>query len=80
MGHYGKHIIDPETGLCEICDPGAIQEVRHGKTPGKQVFYSNHHDDRSTYRSNDGDNDDDSPYIQVNNGISKLFHLVFILF
>ena len=64
MGHPGKHIIDPETGLCEICDRDAIREVRQGKRPGKQVFYSNH-DDRLTYRSND----DDMPYVKVNNCI-----------
>lgn len=34
MGHYGKHIIDPETGLCEICDKNAIQEFRQSKRPG----------------------------------------------
>ncbi|CAF3638053.1 unnamed protein product [Rotaria socialis] len=51
MGHYGKHIIDPETGLCEICDKDAIYDIRHGKAPPKQVYYSKH-DDGLTYRSN----------------------------
>ncbi|CAF2327979.1 unnamed protein product [Rotaria sp. Silwood2] len=59
MGHYGKHIIDPETGLCEICDKDAIHEIRTGQQPGKQVYYSNHNDG-FTYRSNN----DESPYIQ----------------
>jgi hypothetical protein len=53
MGHPGKHLIDPETGLCEICDKDAIYEVRHGKRPGKQVYYSNH-TDRSDYHPNTG--------------------------
>ncbi|CAF0737584.1 unnamed protein product [Rotaria sp. Silwood1] len=59
MGHYGKHIIDPETGLCEICDKDAIREIREGKQPGKQVYYSNH-DDGFSYRSNNNE----TPYIQ----------------
>ena len=42
MGHPGKHLIDPETGLCEICDKDAIYEVRQGKRPGKHLFYSDH--------------------------------------
>jgi len=37
MGHYGKHVIDPETGLCEICDRNAIREVRQGRRLGEQV-------------------------------------------
>ncbi|CAF3422025.1 unnamed protein product [Rotaria socialis] len=52
MVHYGKHIIDPQTGLCEICDRGAIHEIRHGKRHGKQFLYSNQ-DGKFTYRSND---------------------------
>lgn len=64
MGHAGKHIIDPETGLCEICDKGAIQEVHQGKRPGKHVFYS-HSDDRLTNRSNS----DEIPYAKVNKHI-----------
>jgi len=66
MGHHGKHIIDPETGLCEICDNGAIREVHHGKRPGKQVFYSNN-DHRLTYRSNN----DEIPYTKVNRYFSN---------
>ncbi|CAF1186351.1 unnamed protein product [Rotaria magnacalcarata] len=57
MGHYGKHIIDPETGLCEICDKDAISDIRHGKAPPKQVYYSKH-DDELTHRSNN----DEPPY------------------
>ena len=52
MVHYGKHIIDPATGLCEICDRGAIHELKHGKRPGKQFLYSNQ-DGKFTYRSTD---------------------------
>jgi hypothetical protein len=66
MGHHGKHIIDPETGLCEICDNGAIREVHYGKRPGKQVFYSNN-DDGLTYRSNH----DEIPYTKVNKYFSN---------
>ncbi|UJR33588.1 hypothetical protein I4U23_021025 [Adineta vaga] len=36
MGHYGKHPIDPETGLCEICDQNAIQDFRQGKRLDQQ--------------------------------------------
>lgn len=61
MGHDGKHIIDPETGLCQICDKGAIQEVHRGKRPGKQVLYS-HSDDRLTNRSSYVE----CPYAKVN--------------
>lgn len=50
MGHPGKHIIDPETGLCEICDHGAIQEIHQGRRPVKKVYYN----DR-----------DDAPYAKV---------------
>ena len=60
MGHYGKHIIDPETGLCEICDKDAIRQVRQGKRPRRQVYYSDRDDDL-TYRSND-----EIIHIQVN--------------
>ena len=49
MGHPGKHTIDPETGLCEICDQGAIQEIHQGKRPAKHVFYDDY-DGRNTYR------------------------------
>lgn len=55
MVHYGKHIIDPQTGLCEICDRGAIHELKHGKRPGKQFLYSNH-DGKFTYRPNNNEN------------------------
>ena len=54
MVHYGKHIIDPQTGLCEICDRGAIHDLRRGKRTGKQFLYSNQ-DGRFTYRPNDDD-------------------------
>ena len=52
MVHYGKHIIDPQTGLCEICDRGAIHDLRRGKRPVKQFLYSNQ-DGKFTYRPND---------------------------
>ncbi|CAF0750689.1 unnamed protein product [Adineta ricciae] len=39
MGHYGKHIIDPQTGLCEICDKNAIQDFRQGKRLDPQDPY-----------------------------------------
>ncbi|CAF3030031.1 unnamed protein product [Rotaria sp. Silwood2] len=51
MVHYGKHIIDPQTGLCEICDRGAIHQFRQSKQ-GKQFLYSNQ-DGKFTYRPND---------------------------
>lgn len=54
MVHYGKHIIDPGTGLCEICDRGAIHDFRQGKRPGRQFLYSNQ-DGKFTYRPNDED-------------------------
>jgi hypothetical protein len=57
MGHTGKHIIDPETGLCVICDQDAIQEVTQGRRPGKQYYYANGNDG-STYRSYN----DEAPY------------------
>ena len=37
MVHAGKHIIDPATGLCEICDDEAIRDLRRGKQPVRQV-------------------------------------------
>jgi hypothetical protein len=49
MVHYGRHIIDPATGLCEICDRGAIHEFRQGKRPAKQFLYSNQ-DGKFVYR------------------------------
>jgi hypothetical protein len=49
MVHYGRHIIDPATGLCEICDRGAIHDFRTGRRPGKQFLYSNQ-DGKFTYR------------------------------
>ena len=55
MVHYGKHIIDHETGLCEICDRGAIHDFRRGKRPGRQFLYSNH-DGKFTYRPLDDEN------------------------
>lgn len=54
MVHYGKHIIDSQTGLCEICDRGAIHDLRRGKRTGKQFLYSNQ-DGKFTYRPNDDD-------------------------
>jgi hypothetical protein len=74
MGHPGKHPIDPATGLCEICDRDAINEVRHGKRPGKQFFYSNH-DDRNTYRPNH----ERIPYEKVIKYLFKIFYLFSIL-
>lgn len=53
MGHPGKHIIDPDTGLCEICDKDAIRDIRQGRMPPKQVYYSKH-DGGQTHRSNNG--------------------------
>ena len=58
MVHYGKHIIDEETGLCEICDRGAIHDYRQGKRPGRQFLYSNQ-DGKFTYRPNDGGDGDE---------------------
>jgi len=55
MVHYGRHIIDEKTGLCEICDRGAIHELRHGKRPGRQFLYSNQ-DGKFTYRPSDEEN------------------------
>ena len=52
MVHYGKHIIDPQTGYCEICDRGVINDLRKGKRAGKQFLYSNQ-DGKFTYRPND---------------------------
>lgn len=54
MVHYGKHIIEPETGLCEICDRGTIHDYKKGKRPGRQFLYSNQ-DGKFTYRPNDED-------------------------
>ncbi|CAF1100468.1 unnamed protein product [Rotaria sp. Silwood1] len=51
MVHIGRHIIDPQTGLCEICDRGAIHQFRQSKH-GKQFLYSNQ-DGKFTYRPND---------------------------
>jgi hypothetical protein len=53
MVHYGKHIIDPATGLCEICDRGAIHDFRKGKRPGKKQFLYSNQDGRFTYRAYD---------------------------
>ena len=39
MGHPIKHPIDPETGLCDICDGDAIREIRLGKRPTKRIVY-----------------------------------------
>lgn len=63
MVHFGKHIIDPKTGLCEICDRGAIYEIKKGKRQGKQFLYSNQ-DGKFTYRPNDEElrhNDEATP-------------------
>ncbi|CAF0886019.1 unnamed protein product [Adineta steineri] len=51
MGHYGKHIIDPETGLCEICDKNAIQEVRQGKGLDQQPAHRNNNSGPNGQRS-----------------------------
>jgi hypothetical protein len=61
MVHYGRHIIDPKTGLCEICDRGAIHEFRTGKRPGKKFLYSNH-DGKFTYRPYNEDEDETRNY------------------
>lgn len=39
MGHPGKHPIDPDTGLCDVCDSYAIQNIRQGRKPEKRMFY-----------------------------------------
>ena len=57
MVHYGRHIIDPKTGLCEICDRGAIHDFRTGKRPGKKFLYSNQ-DGKFTYRPYNEDEDE----------------------
>lgn len=61
MGHPGKHIIDPETGLCVICDKEAIQEVTQGRRPEKQYIYPNQNDE--------------APYQKVNKYICIHFFL-----
>ena len=61
MVHYGKHIIDPATGLCEICDRGAIHDFRRGKRPGKKQFLYSNQDGRFTYRPSD-ENDERRNY------------------
>jgi hypothetical protein len=68
MGHPGKHIVDPETGLCEICDEAAIQEVYNGKRPGKQIFYANN-DRRYIHRSRS----DEIPDTRVNKSIFLIY-------
>ncbi|CAF0776071.1 unnamed protein product [Didymodactylos carnosus] len=50
MPHYGHHIIDRETGLCEICDRSAIYDIKLGKKP--QFLYGNHNG-RFVYRPNE---------------------------
>jgi hypothetical protein len=52
MVHYGRHIIDQETGLCEICDRGAIHDFHQGKRTGRHFLYSNQ-DGKFTYRPAD---------------------------
>jgi hypothetical protein len=54
MVHYGKHIIDPETGLCEICDRGAIHDFQQRNR--RQFLYSNQ-DGKFTYRPLDASDD-----------------------
>lgn len=39
MVHPAKHPIDPDTGLCDICDRDAIQEIKLGRRPGRRVVY-----------------------------------------
>ncbi|CAF0775874.1 unnamed protein product [Didymodactylos carnosus] len=50
MPHYGHHIIDRETGLCEICDRAAIYDIKLGKKP--QLLYGDSNG-RFVSRSND---------------------------
>lgn len=70
MGHQGKHLIDPETGLCEICDQGAIEQVQQGKPPTKKIIYSALEDE-----STDRLNIDEIPQMKVNNYLlKKIFH------
>ena len=57
MVHYGRHIIDPETGLCEICQRGAIQNLRQGKRPARN-FLNKNPNGKSKHRSNNGDGPD----------------------
>lgn len=39
MGHPTKHPIDPDTGLCDICDRDAIRDIRLGRRPARRVVY-----------------------------------------
>lgn len=55
MGHRGKHIIDPETGLCVLCDTDAIKEIREGKTPEQRLYYTKNGNERSRPSRNDED-------------------------
>lgn len=66
MGHQGKHLIDPETGLCEICDKGAIEQVQQGRAPGKKIVYTTLEDD-----SIEPLNIDEVPHTKVNNYLLK---------
>ena len=45
MGHPAKHPIDPDTGLCDICDREAIREIRLGRQPTRRVVYVDHEED-----------------------------------
>ena len=59
MVHYGKHIIDPDTGLCEVCDRGTLHDYHQAKRPGKRFLYSNQ-DGKFTYRPNDDERHDNN--------------------
>ena len=71
MGHAGKHIIDPETGLCVICDQDAIDAVTQGKRPQKQYYHANGNDE-PTYRSYN----DEVPRAKVNKNMFFMYSFV----
>ena len=39
MGHPAKHPIDPDTGLCDICDRDAIRDLKLGRRPARRILY-----------------------------------------
>lgn len=45
MVHSGKHPIDPETGLCDICDRDAIEDIRRGRAPVRRAYRGPDNDD-----------------------------------
>ena len=61
MGHPIKHPIDPETGLCDICDGDAIREIKLGRRPARRIIYVNQ-EERLHERSVD---DEEVVYVQV---------------